>query len=96
MPTILLYVAFTVNVPGLTLPLLGENDSPVPAPVPETKLVVKFDVWSVPDESTTVQVVPLDGLVISVEPFASAWKNTAVDPMVTVWLLGVTVTEVTP
>jgi hypothetical protein len=33
---------------------------------------------------------------MSVEPFASAWKNTGLLPIVTLWLLGVITTEVTP
>lgn len=72
-PTILLYVAFTVYVPARTL-LFGRNPSPVFAPVPATKVGLKFEVWSVFVASTTVQVVPSAGFVISVEPFAKAWK----------------------
>ena len=85
----------TVKVPGVTL-LLGRKLSPVPAPVPATKLGLKLEVWSVFEESRTVHVVPFCGFVISVPPFAVAWKKTALPPGVTLWLFGVTVTEVTP
>ena len=68
--------------PGVKL-LPAINPSPVPVPVPGTKLSVKLDVWSAPDESTTVQVVPPDGSVMSVPPFAWAWKKTAVEFLVT-------------
>ena len=54
-----------------------------------------MEVWSVPVESKTVHVV-MAGFVISVPPFAVAWKKTAVPPLVTLWLVGVTVMEVTP
>jgi len=83
----LLYVAVTVYVPGVT-PVLGKNPSPVPLPVPGLKLSVKFPVWSVPDWSATVHVVPPLGSLISIEPFASAWKNTALPFIVTLWLPG--------
>ena len=83
----LVYVAVTVYVPAVT-PLLGENDSPVPAPVPEMKFSVKLEVWSVPVESLTVHVVPPVGSVISIELFAKAWKKTAAPPIVTLWLPG--------
>jgi hypothetical protein len=55
-----------------------------------------LEVWSVPVESNTVHVVPSAGFVISVEPFASAWKKTALPSLVALWLFGVTVMEVTP
>ena len=83
----LVYVAVTVYAPAVT-PLLGENDSPVPAPVPVMKPSVKLEVWSVPEESATVHVVPPVGSVISIEPFAKAWKKTAGPPTVALWLPG--------
>jgi hypothetical protein len=57
------------------------------------KLMLKLEDWSVPDESTTVHVAVF---VISVEPLAVALKKTALPSLVTLWLGGVTVTEVTP
>lgn len=92
---LLLYVALTVYGPALTL-LLGRKLSPVPVPVPATKVGLKLEVWSVPVPSTTVHIVPSVGLVTSVEPFARARKKTGVAPLVTGCWLGVTVIEVTP
>ena len=83
-----LYVAFTVYVPTVAL-LLGKKLSPLPL----TKLMLKLEDWSVPVESTTVHVAVL---VISVEPFALAVKKTALPFLVTLWLPGLTVIDVTP
>jgi hypothetical protein len=63
------------------------------SPLAGTKLMLKLEDWSAPIESTTVHVAVL---VISVEPLAVALKKTALPPLVTLWLGGVTVTEVTP
>lgn len=87
----LLYVAFTVYVPARRL-WLAVNCSPLPA----TKVGLKFEVWSVFVASTTVHVVPSVGFEISVVLFARAWKKTAGPPLVTLWLGGLTVTDVTP